>query len=305
MAPVDPASRAWHPSRLAVQPTGEALCAAARELAADLGVPVRRTLVAPATAGGSADPSSSPGPGTSPTRRALLEAARDDGLDLLLVLTPRRLELQSTAEPISGPIWADLTGDDAGGPRRRLSARDPDPLVRATGLHRMSAAERRAWRCVDATTGLGRDTHHIISLGCQVVSMERSPVIAALLRDAYARAEAADETGTFSQRLTLVAPVDARDGLLRRAGADDAPHLVLVDPMHPPRRKSARVRKELRLVRAAVGDDPDAKHLLEAALACAQRRVVVKRPAGSPPLAGLVPSRAVEGRSVRYDVYLR
>ena len=43
--------------------------------------------------------------------------------------------------------------------------------------------------------------------------------------------------------------------------------------------------------------------LLEAALALAVHRVVVKRPHKAPALAGRTPSYAIEGRSTRFDVY--
>jgi 16S rRNA (guanine1516-N2)-methyltransferase len=81
---------------------------------------------------------------------------------------------------------------------------------------------------------------------------------------------------------------------------------VLVDPMFPPKRKSsALARKDVRLLRAAVGDDPDADRLFAAARRAARIRVAVKRADDSPDIAGApAPDLRFEGRTARFDVYL-
>lgn len=53
--------------------------------------------------------------------------------------------------------------------------------------------------------------------------------------------------------------------------------VIYLDPMFPHRDKSALVKKEMRLFRPLAGDDDDTPDLLEAALALATHRVVVKR----------------------------
>jgi 16S rRNA (guanine1516-N2)-methyltransferase len=55
--------------------------------------------------------------------------------------------------------------------------------------------------------------------------------------------------------------------------------------------------------RQVVGDDDDSVHLLEAALAAARYRVVVKRPRKAPSVTGPKPATQVEGKSSRYDIY--
>ncbi|MEK6592435.1 MAG: class I SAM-dependent methyltransferase, partial [Pseudomonadota bacterium] len=82
------------------------------------------------------------------------------------------------------------------------------------------------------------------------------------------------------------------------------PDALYLDPMFPPkRRKSAAVKKEMRLLRELVGDDADALELLEISRGIAHDRVVVKRPDDAPPLAP-DPSMSLTGKLVRYDVYL-
>jgi 16S rRNA (guanine1516-N2)-methyltransferase len=95
---------------------------------------------------------------------------------------------------------------------------------------------------------------------------------------------------------------------LRQCPESEHPDVVYLDPMYPHRTKSALVKKEMRLLRALVGDDEDTGELLQAALGCAIKRVVVKRPKGAPPVMptqtnSLRPSAAVESKNTRYDIY--
>jgi 16S rRNA (guanine1516-N2)-methyltransferase len=79
---------------------------------------------------------------------------------------------------------------------------------------------------------------------------------------------------------------------------------ILVDPMFPPKAKSALAPRDIRLVKEAVGEDPDAADLLAAALATSVPRIIVKRPHEAPALGG-EPHHVIESRLVRYDIYDR
>ena len=94
-----------------------------------------------------------------------------------------------------------------------------------------------------------------------------------------------------------------RDSAVLGAWSGPPPEAILLDPMFPERARSAAVRKEMRFFHDLIGDDADAPALLEAALALALHRVVVKRPRKAPALAGSQPSYAITGRSTRFDVY--
>ena len=87
------------------------------------------------------------------------------------------------------------------------------------------------------------------------------------------------------------------------AWENEAPQVIYLDPMFPHRDKSAQVKKEMRLFRPLAGDDDDAPALLDAALALATHRVVVKRPRKAPAIAGKPPSYTLEGKSSRFDIY--
>jgi 16S rRNA (guanine1516-N2)-methyltransferase len=213
-----------------------------------------------------------------------------EGYDLLLVHTPEGLALRDNRDRRVGAVQADFRTCLARGGRPALTRRDP--LARAFG--------REVMTIVDTTAGLGQDAARLAAIGYHVTAIERHPAVAALLRDALARAaDDARIARALGGRLRLLAG-DARTLL---PTLDPPPDAVYLDPMFPPKRKhSAAVRKELRLLRLLAGDDDDAGELFEIARRCARRRVVVKRPDDAPPLA---PDPAVSygGKLVRYDVY--
>ncbi|MCG3182285.1 MAG: Ribosomal RNA small subunit methyltransferase J [Planctomycetes bacterium] len=193
-----------------------------------------------------------------------------------------RLQLRDTRQGAPGPLCVDFDSVDA---ERRRDAGRQLPLARAVGVK----GDARP-RVLDATAGLGRDAYTLAALGCEVTAVERSPLIAALLRDGLERAAC---------ELRLVVG-DACDYM---AGLDESerPDVVYLDPMFPERRKSAAVKKEMRYMQELLGPD-DADALFAAALKCAKQRVVVKRPAHAPQLAK--PNHTLEGKTVRFDVYV-
>lgn len=154
---------------------------------------------------------------------------------------------------------------------------------------------------VDATAGLGRDAFLLASLGAQVTLIERSPQVHARLRAGLEAAAGSDDPaiGETVRRMTLLHG-DARE-LLK----DLSPDVVVVDPMHPERTSTALVKKDMRILRELVGTDPDQLELMQAALACAAKRVVLKWPRKAPPLPGLrKPSHQIVGKTLRYDVFM-
>lgn len=153
---------------------------------------------------------------------------------------------------------------------------------------------------VDATAGLGRDAFLLASLGAQVILIERSEKMHSLLAQGMARAE--EEGGEFREiigRMTLLRG-DSKDLLPGLAG-----EAILIDPMHPPRKKTALVKQELRQVREIVGEDPDAIDLVKVALKNARNRVVLKWPAKADPMSGIQScTHQILGKSTRYDVFM-
>lgn len=181
------------------------------------------------------------------------------------------------------------------GHRLRFGGGRGQALARAAGLVRSATPV-----IVDATAGLGRDAFVLASLGAQVTLIERSAAVHAALADALDRAlTASEEVAAIARRMTLLHG-DARD-LLPGLAAE----VVMVDPMHPPRGNSALVKQEMRVLRDLVGTDPDSAKLLNAALASARNRVVLKWPLRAPPLPDMrAPSHQIVGKTVRYDVFM-
>ncbi|MEF8833231.1 MAG: class I SAM-dependent methyltransferase [Halofilum sp. (in: g-proteobacteria)] len=221
----------------------------------------------------------------------LIREPRHGPDQLNLVFTAERLQVQLTGPGAPGPVYADFaTGTIAR--RGRAAARADEGLPRAAG-----ARQGRTPNVIDTTAGLGRDAWLLAALGCRVTLVERHPVVAALLADALARAHVNEEAAPAAARMELI---EAEAMAVLAGRTTDS---VIIDPMYPPRRKSAAVRKEMRVFRALVGTDDDSDALLPAAIAAARRRVAVKRPRGAPPLTGLPPSGSIDGRSTRFDIY--
>ena len=208
------------------------------------------------------------------------------------------LALYDTSGESGDPLWVDFVGGRMGH-RRQFGGGRGQPLARAMGLKGGACPS-----IVDATAGLGRDGFVLASLGARVTLLERSPVMAALLADGLARARRNEATRDIASHYLQLVNTDAA-AWLRACAERDRPEVVYLDPMYPHRSKSALVKKEMRALRAMVGDDADASELLVAALACARKRVVVKRPKDAPPLEGPRPSGAVVSKNTRYDIYGR
>ncbi|MBR1126374.1 class I SAM-dependent methyltransferase [Bradyrhizobium lablabi] len=194
----------------------------------------------------------------------------------------------------TGQLRLDFAGGAVGYRFRQGQGRG-HPLVRAAGFKK-----DRIPGIVDATAGLGRDSFLLASVGAKVVMLERSAEVHALLADALARASAeSPELADVVARMTLIHG-DARERL-----PELRPDVVIIDPMHPPRRNTALVKQEMRLLSSIVGADEDADELMRVALASARERVVLKWPLRAPPLLeSPKPSHQFTGKTVRYEVFL-
>ena len=180
-----------------------------------------------------------------------------------------------------------------GSVERRAAGGRQSPLARALGLRRHPRP-----RVLDTTCGLGRDSATLAALGCTVVSIERHAVLFALLDDARARAQATPPPWLAAWPELIHA--DAGRWLADTC-ADDF-DIVYIDPMFDAPRRKARPQKALAWMHELVGTDTDVALLLERARAAAMRQVVVKQHARATPIAP--PDRQVEGKAIRFDIYL-
>jgi len=191
-------------------------------------------------------------------------------------------------------LFCDFTSD-AIAHRLKFGGGRNQALPKASGFSR-----GRTPKIVDATAGLGRDAFLLASLGAQVTLIERSPAVHEALATALTKArQGPAEIAAITARMNLIHG-DARDIL-----GDLEAEVIVVDPMHPPRRGSALVKQDMRRLRELVGTDPDSLELMRAALKAATNRVVLKWPLRAEPMPGLQsPSHQISGKTTRYDVFM-
>jgi 16S rRNA (guanine1516-N2)-methyltransferase len=216
----------------------------------------------------------------------------------LQALSPAGAGRRGGRAVLPGPVSADF---GSAAMRHRRRGGQNELLGRAVGV---SASRQPA--ILDATAGLGRDSFVLADMGCSVTLCERDPVIAALLQWGLAAAAASEDAwlARVARRMAL------RTGDARDAFADGAvpADVIYLDPMFPPRDKSAAVKKEMALFQLLLDSDAarhEAADLLAWALGQDVARVVVKRPARAEPVAGAAPSHHIAGKAVRFDVYVR
>lgn len=150
----------------------------------------------------------------------------------------------------------------------------------------------------DIAAGLGRDAFVLASLGCEVKMFERHPVIGALLCDALKRLKL--------ERPTLSLSLIQKDSttFLSTLKEPDLPDVIYYDPMHPARKKSALVKKEMRILSEIVGPDEDKQSIFSLARQKVKKRIIVKWPIDEAPIADS-PDLIYKGKSTRFDVYLK
>lgn len=202
-------------------------------------------------------------------------------------------------------------------------------LVKATKVK-----GRENLRVIDATAGMGEDSLLLAAAGCEVTLYEQDPVIAALLQDTMRRALGEAALHEIVMRMQLVEGDSI--GHLRRLGeaatgsdvqegdvghdcstltasaaatsdADTAlkrPDVIYLDPMFPERQKSGLVKKKFQLIHYLEAPAENEEALMQAAIDARPFKIVVKRPAKGPYLAGLKPSYSLDGKAIRYDCYV-
>lgn len=173
---------------------------------------------------------------------------------------------------------------------------------RGQGLARAAGLKPGVYpHIIDATAGMGRDAFLLASLGAKVTLIERSALMYDLLEEGMGRARAA---GGINAQVIARMRLIKGDSIELLPGL--SPEIIVVDPMHPVRQKSALVKVEMRQIREIVGVDEDQHELMQIALASASKRVVLKWPSKAAPMVGLPPcSHQVIGKSTRYDVFMR
>ncbi len=172
-------------------------------------------------------------------------------------------------------------------PRQRMQRRGRlSELAKACGLpqgHR---------RILDACAGFGADGMTLAALGCTVTMVEQNTLVWLLLRD-------------LDQALGRVT-VESGDGM-DFMGEPHCWDVIYLDPMFPPRRKTALPNRGLQHLRElsaeqALDVGETLPELIHMGRRCALARVVVKRRLKDPQDAQA--AFQIKGKSIRFDVYL-
>ncbi|MEM7294182.1 MAG: class I SAM-dependent methyltransferase [Pseudomonadota bacterium] len=217
--------------------------------------------------------------------------------EYILMVSDDRLEIHSMlTPPAHGPISVDFVTGKAAHRRLHGGGRNQH-IARAIGMKPGYSP-----RVIDATAGLGADAFVLASLGCRIRMIENCKPIAQLLEDGLLRARGEANIDVIAQRMLLFNgdAIDLIPQLSRRAPAD----VIYLDPMYPPREKSAAVKKEMQMLQVLADPSANNSALLECALKHALKRVVVKRPGSAEPISEAPPQACVKSPNTRFDIYI-
>ena len=232
------------------------------------------------------------------------------------------------------PCFVELCPSDSSRTGKRgIKEGGSDLLIKAVGPGKVQSEDRKGGAVVyDLTAGMGQDSLVLALNGASEVHMvERDPIVAALLADALRRLDVLSNLVGLDSRAELAREMSRKLHLhcgdstkvlkdLLSSGTLPYPDIVYLDPMFPPRKKAAKVKKEMTILHSLLDTQStgaaseerrlqDELLLLEESIKAAKKKVVVKRPAKAVPLGGeLSPYRAsyaIEGSVNRWDVYVK
>lgn len=178
-------------------------------------------------------------------------------------------------------------------PRLKQGRLQGEMLVKAAKLKGLT--ERPV--AIDATAGMGEDSLLLAAAGYEVYLFEKDPVIAALLADTLERAANEPALTQYVNRMHLT----AGDSIEAMRNGTIPVDLIYLDPMFPARSKSGLIKKKFQLLQQLERPCSDEEVLVQAALMAHPKRIVIKRPAKGPYLAGIKPSYSIDGKAIRYD----
>ena len=177
-------------------------------------------------------------------------------------------------------------------PRLKKARLQGEMLVKAVKLK-----GREKLKILDATAGMGEDSLLLAAYGHEVSLYEYDPVISALLEDTLKRSAEIQALSECVSRMTL----HAENSIEAMKKLKEPPDVVLLDPMFPERSKSGLIKKKFQLLQKLESPCSDEKELMEAAVLAKPLKIVIKRPAKGPYLAGVKPDYSILGTAIRYD----
>jgi len=214
-----------------------------------------------------------------------------EAIDFYLFIDENGLALQATIKPAPGPLRVEFT---------KLHKRIADALLHQNLLKACGVRKANRPSVLDATAGLGTDSFLLTAAGCCVQALEVNPIVYALLSDGFERYK---QLGKQEQELISRLKIRNENFLDINASREKV-EVVYLDPMFPPKSKTAQVKKGMAYVQNLIGSDCQGEKMFEIAKKYAQERVVVKRAKSSPNITENQSDITFKGSSSRFDVYL-
>lgn len=224
-----------------------------------------------------------------------LDTSEQEYFNFILILSETGLLLQHTKKKGLGNLQIDFLAGKIGYRLQHLYEQK-QLLAKAMG-----EKPNLNIRILDLTAGLGNDGFILAQLGYSITLLERSAIIATLLKDGISRAISSKK---YLHTDIPVIQIEAAIYLNELKQTKTLPHIIYLDPMYPHSKKSALAKREMRFLREIVGPDTDSEILLSLAMTYALHRIVVKRPRLADYLAKLKPHHSLYGKQHRFDVYL-
>lgn len=190
--------------------------------------------------------------------------------------------------------------------RFRHSFSDPQFLKRLLqsnqSLLKACGNKQRSIRTVlDITAGWGMDSFLLAHNGRDVTALEQNRLVFAITAHSLKCAEESPKLAQTARRIKLL-NTNSADFLAdpQKANGFDC---IYIDPMFPGHRSNAKPCKEMQILQQLTAN-VDINLAFELALKQAKNRVVVKRPAKSPPFCTMRPDLVYRQKTVRFDIYL-
>ena len=204
--------------------------------------------------------------------------------DYFLVCSQEKLFLRKGLRKNSRPIFSDF--DDW--------ARNYDDLLLRNALKGLP----KSFSCLDVTAGFGKDSLEISKLSnCEsLVLLEKEKWLCKILEDGMKIARS-----TRTQNLVNKFEIINTDNSKFLEGNMSNFDLIYIDPMFSGVSKS-RAKKHMQALRDLSSELEDSQ-ILGKCLKLAKNRIVIKRHKNMHYLENFRPTRSIEGKVIRYDIY--
>lgn len=220
----------------------------------------------------------------------------DDNAEWRLSRVEDVYQIESTAQKLR--LCLDFR---CGNYQHRNQYRGKEPLI-----HALKIKQKLPTSVIDATPGLLKDSFMLAGRGIAVTAIERNPLVYILVKRALAVIDTAKDIASNSAINTESnMKIAYHFGEAAQRLPDFSADIIYLDPMYPPKKKSAQVKKDMQILHHLVGQDSDAEQLLLVARR-QNARVIVKRPDYAPPLGNMTPDRVSQADkrgATRFDIY--